>query len=84
MSLQVTKASTDFKHKGKSLQSLVSVTKTTTKFNLRLFHVLSKNRHPGKHHCTFFPRKVTTDIFWLRKTVSCFYKWPRNQFYLDL
>ena len=39
MSLQVTKASIDFKHKGKSLQSLVSGTRTTTKFNLRLFHI---------------------------------------------
>ena len=72
MSLQVTKASIDFKHKGKSLQSLVSGTRTTTKFNLRLFHIFSKNRHPGKHHCTFFlQEKVSTVIFWLRKTVSC-------------
>ena len=71
MSLQVTKTFTDFKHKGKSLQSLVSVTKTTTNFKLRLFRVLSKNRHPEKHHCTFFTTKVRTVISWLRKTVSC-------------
>lgn len=63
MSLQVTKASIDFKHKGKSLQSLVSETRTTTKFNLRLFHIFQKNRHPGKHHCTFFYQKKLARLF---------------------
>lgn len=54
MSLQVTKASIDFKHKGKSLQSLVSGTRTTMKFNLRLFHIFSKNRHPAWKASLYF------------------------------
>ena len=42
-------------------QPLDSRTRTTTstRFDLKFFRVLSKNRHPGILHCTFFsPEKL--------------------------
>ena len=46
-------------------QPLDSRTRTTTstRFDLKFFRVLSKNKHPGILHCTFFTRKVSTVIF---------------------
>ena len=37
-------------------------TTTSTRCDLKFFRVLSKNRHPGILHCTFFTRKVSTVI----------------------
>ena len=37
-------------------------TTTSTRFELKFFRVLSKNRHPGILHRTFFTRKVSTVI----------------------
>ena len=34
----------------------------STRFDLKFFHVLSINRHPGILHCTFFTRKVSNVI----------------------
>ena len=45
------------------MQSKLNPLDSRTRFDLKLFHVFSKNIHPGKLHGFFFTRKVSTVIF---------------------
>ena len=38
-------------------------TTTSTRFDLKFSRVFSNYRHPGKLHCTSFPKKISTVIF---------------------